>query len=187
LRLDDAGEPVYGPRDAVDLTRMAGIGLPFWVAGGRASAAALRAARSAGATGVQVGSAFALCRESGVDPDLRRQMLDRALAGGLVVRNEPYASPTGFPFKAVQLADTLTSDEVYAARTRLCDLGYLRSPYRRTDGAVGYRCPAEPVAIYVRKGGSEEETVDRRCLCNGLTATVGLASVATTARPNRHC
>ena len=48
-------------------------------------------------------------------------------------------------------------------------------PYRRTDASIGYRCPAEPVATYLRKGGSVEETVGRRCLCNGLTATIGLA------------
>jgi hypothetical protein len=46
---------------------------------------------------------------------------------------------------------------------------------RRDSGAIGYRCPAEPVATYVRKGGSIEDTAGRRCLCNGLTATVGLA------------
>jgi NAD(P)H-dependent flavin oxidoreductase YrpB (nitropropane dioxygenase family) len=133
------------------------------------------AARSAGAAGVQIGTAFALCRESGIEPGLRRRLLEQALAGALVVRNDPYASPTGFPFKTVQLAGTLATDEVFTARTRLCDLGYLRTPYRRSDGAVGYRCPAEPVETYLRKGGSAAETTGRRCLCNGLTATIGLA------------
>jgi hypothetical protein len=31
-----------------------------------------------------------------------------------------------------------------------------------------------PVDEYVRKGGDASETVGRRCLCNGLTAAIGL-------------
>lgn len=175
LRLDAHGEPVYGPRDDVDLSKVSALGLPFWLAGGCAGAGALDAARAAGAAGIQVGTAFALCRESGIEPALRHQMIQTALAGTLTVRNEPYASPTGFPFKTVHLAGTVAADEVYTSRTRLCDLGYLRAPYLRPDGSVGYRCAAEPVATYLRKGGSHDETRGRRCLCNGLTATIGLA------------
>jgi NAD(P)H-dependent flavin oxidoreductase YrpB (nitropropane dioxygenase family) len=175
LRLSAEGEPVYGTRDDIDVAKVAALGPPFWLAGGHANVGALTGARAAGAAGVQVGTAFALCRESGIDPDLRHRMIERALAGDLVVRNEPYASPAGFPFKTVQLPGTLSDDEVYADRARLCDLGYLRVPYDRGYGVIGYRCPAEPVATYVRKGGVVEDTVGRRCLCNGLTATIGLA------------
>jgi hypothetical protein len=39
---------------------------------------------------------------------------------------------------------------------------------------VGYRCAAEPVAEYRRKGGDAADTDGRRCLCNGLVASVGL-------------
>jgi hypothetical protein len=39
---------------------------------------------------------------------------------------------------------------------------------------VGYRCPAEPVHVYLRKGGAIEDTVGRVCLCNALTANVEL-------------
>ena len=56
----------------------------------------------------------------------------------------------------------------------MCDLGYLRTPYRTPEGGIGYRCPAEPVADYVAKQGPAEDTPGRRCLCNGLLATVGL-------------
>jgi len=106
-------------------------------------------------------------------------MIEQALAGALVVRNEPYASPAGFPFKTVQIAQTLSEDAVYATRSRLCDLGYLRVPFLHHDGGIGYRCPAEPVATYLRKGGSVDDTTGRRCLCNGLTAAVGLAQSRT--------
>ena len=39
---------------------------------------------------------------------------------------------------------------------------------------MGYRCAAEPVDAYARKGGSIEATVGRKCLCNALMADVGL-------------
>jgi NAD(P)H-dependent flavin oxidoreductase YrpB (nitropropane dioxygenase family) len=174
LRLSEAAEPIYGPRDVIDQAQVTGLGLPFWLAGGYGDAGGLARAKAAGAAGTQVGSAFALCRESGIRPDLRRRLIDAALRGDLDVRNEPYASPAGFPFKVAQLPGTLADDRVYAARDRLCDMGYLRVPYLRADERVGYRCPAEPVEVYVRKGGTAEATTERRCLCNGLLATIGL-------------
>ncbi|MEU4238319.1 nitronate monooxygenase [Actinoplanes sp. NPDC026619] len=174
LTLDDAGEPVYGPRDEVDVPKVAALGLPFWLAGGQTGPHRLAAARAAGAAGIQVGTAFALCRESGIEPRLRLQLLRQAGRGELVVRNDVRASPTGFPFKVAAMAGTTADDQVYAERPRMCDLSYLRTPFRRPDGAVGYRCPAEPVDEFVRKGGLAEETAGSRCLCNGLVATIGL-------------
>ncbi|WP_344076778.1 nitronate monooxygenase [Luedemannella helvata] len=170
----DDGEPVYGPRDRVDVARVRELGLPFWLAGGYGTPDRLVEARQAGAAGVQVGTAFALCRESGLDPALRRRLLAGAADGTLLVRNHGAVSPTGFPFKVVHLAGTMSDEEAYATRPRLCDLGYLRTPYRKDDGRVGYRCPAEPVDAYVRKGGRAADTASARCLCNGLTATIGL-------------
>jgi NAD(P)H-dependent flavin oxidoreductase YrpB (nitropropane dioxygenase family) len=174
MQLSSSGEPVYGPRDLIDVPKVASTGLPFWLAGGYATPEALTAARAAGAAGIQAGTAFALCRESGLGPGLRRQLLTRAAGGNLTVRNDPHASPAGFPFKVAQLAGTLSEDDTYRRRSRLCDLGYLRTPYRRSDGTVGYRCPAEPADVYTRKGGTAADTAGRRCLCNGLTATIGL-------------
>ncbi|WP_328808026.1 nitronate monooxygenase [Nonomuraea antri] len=172
--LDDAGEPVYGPRDVADTGKVAALGLPFWLAGGYGTPDGLARALTAGATGVQVGSAFALCRESGFDDRLRRRLLGRAAGGDLRVRNDPLASPTGFPFKVAPLAGTLAEPGVYERRPRLCDLGYLRTPYAKPGGGIGYRCPAEPVETYVRKGRPAEEAAGRQCLCNGLTAAIGL-------------
>ncbi|MER6949217.1 nitronate monooxygenase [Nonomuraea sp. NPDC000554] len=172
--LDVAGEPVYGPRDEVDTAKVAALGLPFWLAGGYGTPGGLERAWAAGAEGIQVGSAFALCRESGLDPGLRRRLRAQAANGSLRVRNDLRASPTGFPFKVADVAGTLSEQEVYQARPRLCDLGYLRTPYEKPDGAIGYRCPAEPVDLYVRKGGPAEEAEGRRCLCNGLLAAIGL-------------
>ncbi|MFG3439302.1 nitronate monooxygenase [Nonomuraea sp. NPDC047897] len=174
LLLDDAGDPVYGPRDEADTAKLAALGLPFWLAGGYGTPDGLARARAVGAAGVQVGSAFALCRESGLDGELRERLLRRARAGTLRVRNDPRASPTGFPFKIADVPGTMSEPEVYSARARLCDLGYLRTPFARPDGAIGYRCPAEPVGTYVRKGRPAEEAAGRHCLCNGLLAAIGL-------------
>src|SRR5690606_8860414 len=62
-------------------------------------------------------------------------------------------------------------------RARVCDLGYLRTAYRTPDGRLGYRCAAEPVDTYVKKGGALEDTVGRKCLCNALMADIGYGQV----------
>jgi NAD(P)H-dependent flavin oxidoreductase YrpB (nitropropane dioxygenase family) len=172
--LDDDGQPVFGPRDDADLGKVAAVGLPFWLAGGYSTAAHVTQALSAGAAGVQVGTLFALCEESGLDPAIRQEMLAELGVGELIVRTDPRASPTGFPFKVATLKQTMSEAEEYAARPRLCDLSYLRVPFEREPGNLGYRCPAEPVNMYVRKGGDIADTVGRKCLCNGLTAGIGL-------------
>ncbi len=174
LQLSAQGEPVYGPRDAPELAKIRELGLPFWLAGAYAQPEKIAEARQLGAAGVQIGTAFAFCEESGVAPELKRQILQLSRAEPLRVFTDPLASPTGFPFKVLQLLGTLSDEARYFARDRICDLGYLRQPFRKTDGSVGYRCAAEPTDDYVRKGGSLEETVSRKCLCNGLMATVGL-------------
>ncbi len=180
LQLDPEGQPVYGPRDAVDLAKMVEAGLPFWLAGGYATPDQLESALRSGATGIQVGTAFALCAESGLRHDLKQTIISRARSGELEVRTDPLASPSGFPFKVAQLEDTVSEDSVYKARERVCDLGFLRTTYARPDGSLGYRCPSEPIDAYLSKGGKLEETVDRKCLCNGLLAAVGLAQERST-------
>ncbi len=174
LVLDDDGQPVFGPRDDADLAKVAAVGLPFWLAGGYSTAVQVKQALAEGAAGVQVGTLFALCEESGIETSLRKEMLRELAAGRLVVRTDALASPTGFPFKVASLPGSLSEPETYDARPRLCDLSYLRVPYEKEPGTVGYRCPAEPVHMYVRKGGDLADTVGRKCLCNGLTANVGL-------------
>ncbi len=173
LQLNEAGEPIYGERDTVDLKKMRELGLPFWLAGGYGSAEKLREALAAGATGVQVGSAFAFCAESGLRDDYKQALLKKAISGQAKVFTDPLASPTGYPFKAAQLEDTVSEPEVYLARPRICDLGYLREAYRTTAGTIDYRCAGEPVSLYLSKGGKAEDTLGRKCLCNALVANIG--------------
>jgi NAD(P)H-dependent flavin oxidoreductase YrpB (nitropropane dioxygenase family) len=182
LRLSERGEPLYGDRDAVDLGKLAELGLPFWLAGGAGSPEALRAALQSGAAGVQVGTLFAWCDESGIPAALKRYVLRELALGRVSVFTDPLASPTGYPFKVVQVTGDATQDE---ARQRECDLGYLRTPFHRADGRVDYRCPSEPVKDYLAKGGELSDTIGRRCLCNGLIATVGYAQPRGAEGPER--
>jgi nitronate monooxygenase len=177
LQLTSRGEPVYGERDHVDLQKMRDVGRPFWLAGGYGSAAGLQEAVDQGATGVQVGTAFALCSESGLRDDYRRDILRRVSDGTIEVFTDPQASPAGFPFKVVRLPATMSDDRLFLSRPRICDLGYLREAYRTPDGTVGFRCPAEPASLYVSKGGALEDTIGRKCICNALLANVGLGQV----------
>jgi NAD(P)H-dependent flavin oxidoreductase YrpB (nitropropane dioxygenase family) len=182
MQLSPQGEPVYGPRDIVELDKIRALGLPFWLAGGFGRPGKLAEALQLGAAGIQVGTPFAFCNESGIQPEIKRQAIALSRLGQARVFTDPVASPTGFPFKVAEFQDTLSNAAHYQARSRICDLGYLRHLYRKPDGAIGYRCPAEPVENYQRKGGTNEETAGRKCVCNGLSATGGLAQVGDDGR-----
>jgi len=180
LQLNEAGEPIYGERDRVDIAGLRALGVPFWLAGGYGNAESVREALEQGAAGVQVGTAFAFAEESGLRHDLKSTLLSQAVAGTGAVFTDALASPTGFPFKVAQLQGSYSDPAVAAERTRVCDLGYLREPYAAQDGKIGYRCAAEPVANYVAKGGKVEETVGRKCLCNALLTNIGYAQIRKT-------
>jgi nitronate monooxygenase len=173
-RFNDRGEPIYGARDAVDLDAIGSLGLPFWLAGSYGSADQVLSAIEAGATGVQVGTAFAFCEESGIRPDIRERVVQKCRNGQADVVTDPLASPTGFPFKILQLEDSISDRSVYEQRERVCDLGYLRQAYRKVDGKIGWRCPGERHASYLLKGGELDDTGGRKCVCNGLLSTIGL-------------
>ena len=183
--LTETGEPVYGARDEADLEKVAALGLPFWLAGSYAGPDRMQAARALGATGVQIGTAFAYCAESGLPDHYKREVLAQSRDGSVRIFTDPNASPTGFPFKVVQLDDTMSNDAANDTRERVCDLGYLRTAYRRDDGKLGWRCPGEPIEDYVAKGGDIADTIGRKCLCNGLMATIELAQVQRDGRPER--
>jgi NAD(P)H-dependent flavin oxidoreductase YrpB (nitropropane dioxygenase family) len=174
LVLDETGQPVFGPRDDADIAQVAACGLPFWLAGGKGTPEGLAESEAVGAVGVQVGTLFALAEESGLDPEIRAALVDEVREGTLKVRTDRLASPTGFPFKVAQIAGSLSDADVLAERPRLCDVGFLVTAYQVREGKVGYRCPAEPVKIFESKGGAAEDTEGRVCLCNALTANVGL-------------
>ncbi len=170
----ETGEPRYGERDVVDLEQIRKLGLPFWVAGGAGRPERLEEALAAGAAGIQVGTLFAYCDESGLTDTIRRGVLENVRRGTVRIRTDARASPTGFPFKLVSWDGDPAEGVV---RKRVCDLGYLRDAYVRGEKGIGYRCASEPEEQFAAKGGDAGETPGRQCLCNALLATVGLGQL----------
>lgn len=169
MQLSPEGEPVYGPRDAADLAAFRALGLPFWLAGGYGRPGGLAQAQAQGARGIQAGTVFAFCEESGIQPGVKDAVLRRVHSGQLRIKTDPRVSPTGFPFKVVEGPEAWR-----VPRQKICDLGFLREAYRKPDGSVGFRCAGEPETAYLRKGGDPAEMEGRQCVCNGLLATIGL-------------
>ncbi len=174
LQLTEKGEPLYGHKDNVDIDKLRELDRPFWLAGTYASPERMREALQCGAHGIQVGSIFALCEESGIDDDLKRTIRSQGYRGEQVIFTDPFASPTGFPFKVACVPGTIAEPEVYESRERKCDVGRLAQLYVEKSGSVGFRCAAEPINRYIAKGGHIEDTVGRKCLCNGLLSAIGL-------------
>ncbi|WP_374689646.1 nitronate monooxygenase [Promineifilum sp.] len=181
---DATGQPIYGARDEADLAAILAVGIPFWLAGGYGSGPKLQEALAAGANGVQAGTVFALAEESGMKPEYRSAILE-ALKNGVADADLVHTttfSPTGFAFKVVQLQDTVSADDIYESRRRVCDIGMLQQrgfnkPDEQGDRTLFQRCPAGPIETYIKKRGLEHNTDERRCLCNGLLSCVGLGQV----------
>ena len=181
LQKDALDQPIYSSQDEPNLEEIRRYNKPFWLAGGYNNREKLREAISAGATGVQIGSSFALAQESGLDPVHKTALLtalQQGTADADLVRTTLY-SPTGYPFKVAQLPDTLADDGVYENRPRICDLGFLQQRGFLKPGPDGERelfarCPAGPLADFKQKRGLPFNAEGKRCLCNGLLAAVGL-------------
>ena len=171
---DEAGNPVYDKRDIANLDRVAALGYPFYLAGGYGSPEKLEEALDRGAAGIQVGSLFSLANESGYPAAYKRSLIKTIHEGTATVRTDGRISSTGFPFKVVEVEATLGIPQRYHERIRICDLGYLQQAYVDEKDRVQVRCPAEPVATYLEKGGTAEDTERRGCLCNALMANIGL-------------
>ncbi len=181
MRTDSLGQPVYGELDEPDLNEVRAVNIPFWLAGGYGSRDKLANALAVGACGVQAGSVFALSIESGMKSTFKTAILNKIKQGEMdseIVQTTLY-SPTGFPFKVVQVEGTLSDVDVYTNRTRVCDIGLLQQrgvtkPDEQGMRRLFQRCPAAPIEDFIRKRGLPHNTQEKRCLCNGLLATVGL-------------
>ncbi|MCP5523357.1 MAG: hypothetical protein H7A46_17615 [Verrucomicrobiales bacterium] len=119
------------------------------------------------AAGVQVGTAFAFCRESGLREDLKKQVIELSRLGQARAFTDPVASPTGFPFKVVQLDGTLSDGRDTRSAggfvtSVICaiSIGVTTEPWVSVPGGAGGGLPEE--------GGRLEDTVGRKCVCNGL-------------------
>ena len=169
---DEQGLLVYTEKDEVNLDKIRKIGLPFWLAGSHGTPEGLEKAISHGAIGVQVGTPFMLCNESGLLDNIKKEIVQRIIRGDLFIETDPNASPTGFPFKVLHISQSLTDLNVYEKRARFCDLGYLRSIYIKKDGTVGYKCDSGPIKEINLLCSSKND--GKKCLCNALLANIGL-------------
>lgn len=172
---DEKGQPVYGPRDEVAFDKLQDLGIPFWIGGSFASPEGLAKAQSLGAVGIQAGSIFALSENSGMESNFRSEIRRQGWNKELVIRTDPNASPTGFPFKLIQLAGTQSDKVIYEARKRVCNICLLRTLHVHKD-KIEYRCSSEPIFNYLSKGGKVEDTVGARCLCNVLLSAAGFGN-----------
>lgn len=162
---DALGQPVYGAKDEANLATIRSVGIPFWLAGGYGSHPQLQAALAAGANGVQAGTVFALTEESGMKSEYRSAIL-AAIKNGAddadLVRTTIF-SPTGFSFKVVQLEGTLSEDDVYTSRRRICDIGMLQQrgfnkPDEHGQRTLFQRCPARSRTLSNSAGWSATPT-----------------------------
>lgn len=171
----------FGEADDVDsyFDKVRNLGVPVYVAGAGSSREDFQEWIGRGAYGMQVGSRFALCAESGMRDDLKREIIGRNAAGEGEVLTSNRLSSTGYPFKYVPLPGTLSDEAVYESRKRICNKGYLMHSHF-TEGADGethetYVCPGMPESQYAKLGGAPEDTEGRMCLCNALLGTIGMA------------
>lgn len=172
----------FSGEDDVDsyFDKVKALGVPIYVAGAFAHGGTsrdLEAWIERGAYGIQVGSRFALCTDSGLRADLRERIIAANATSTLHVETREGMSPTGYPLKVVPLPGTIADPAVYAARERICNRLYLAQSHFEpaADGTVveTYVCPAMPVKQYERLGGDPADTVGRVCLCNGLLSAAG--------------
>jgi NAD(P)H-dependent flavin oxidoreductase YrpB (nitropropane dioxygenase family) len=172
----------FGEQDEIDryFDKVRELGVPIYVAGAFPDGGThedLVQWMRRGAYGIQVGSRFALCDESGLRRDLKDQVIERNVAGETEIITDQRASPTGYPFKYVPLPNTMADRAVYEQRRRICNRGYLLQSHFETlpDGTVKetYLCPGMPPLQYLRLGGAPEDLADRVCLCNALLSTAG--------------
>lgn len=173
LKLNEKNEPIYGDRDKVDFSKIKELGLPFWLAGGYDSPQKLEEAIHEGAEGIQVGTAFAICEESGMEDSLKKRIIEKVFNEDISIRTDAKVSSTGFPFKVLELEGTLSDPVLLKKRNRICDVGLLRKIVKQEDGKIIYRCSAEPEKQFLAKGGNKDKIEGTSCLCNNLLATAG--------------
>ena len=176
VETDRAGGHYASKKRKMDFAQLAKLGIPFWIGGGTASPEMLKWARSVGASGIQVGSIFALCEESGMNSEIRKKIRQLGFEDKLIIRGDERISPSGYSFKVVEMEGTLSQRSVYESRVRICNHGGFFIPFERSDGLIGYRCPAEPINVFKLKFGDIKDTVGRACFCNGLLVTCALGN-----------
>jgi nitronate monooxygenase len=171
------GEPVYDTEgeDKVHWDKVKDLGIPFYIGGSCASPEMLSWALSVGASGIQVGTIFALCEESGMKASLKAEARRLGFLGELDILTDPLVSPSGFPFKVARICGTLSDNDVRGSIMKVCRHCCLKT-YEEQNGLIEEYCPAGPLGPFLAKGGKLTDTIGRCCLCGALMAAAGLGS-----------
>lgn len=153
LSLNERGEPVYGPKDEVDLAKFkkSTKDLPFWLAGYYARPEKLQEVLAIGGQGVQVGTSFAFAKESGLAAGPKEEVLRQVASGDLSVFTDPVASPTGFPFKVLELEDSLSEKAKYDSRPACATWGTCAPRTRMRRARWVTAAPRSPSPIGSRR------------------------------------
>jgi len=161
--------------------KVLGLGVPIIVAGGLehgGTRADLLYCQEKKAFGMQVGSRFALSKESNILQRLKDRIIRNNRRGRTRIITNYRSSPTGYPLKEIRLSGTLARKSVLNKRRRSCKYGQLRQGNEKDT--VKRSCPAMPSAMYRRLNPDKTLAQCRAdcrgkvCLCEALLAAVGM-------------
>ena len=173
-RFNDAGEPIYGEKDEVDLEKAQGLwNCRFGWRVGSVAPGVYGKRWNSGLRGFKWEPPLpTVMNRAWTQICVSLSSTQCAAAKSKSARMPRLPQPV-FRSRLWNCREPHPIRQTLAARKRVCDLGMLRQIYEKDDGTLGYRCPAEPVAAYEKKGGRREDTEGVLCLCNCLGATAG--------------
>ena len=152
-QFNEAGEPIYGERDVVDLDKMRGAG-PSVLAGWRLRRTARRS-RSASPPAPRA------CRSGRRSPSARNPACAPTTSARCSTRRWPARRasspirsphPRRFPSRSRCCPNTVSEKETYEARRRVCDLGYLREVVQGARRRTRLSLPVRTGARLPREG-----------------------------------
>jgi len=132
----------------------------------------VRDAFDLGASGVQVGTLFAYCDESG----WTRPASSRARRGkGWIGNREDVAAGfvDGISIQVASVEDTISDPDVYDHRERKCDLGYLREAYLKPNGSTAIAARPSPSMPSYERVARSKRPMDRLVSATGLWRRAG--------------
>lgn len=167
--------PDWGEKDLINLDDLKNLNIPIYLAGGYGNPEGLESAQRSGFTGIQAGSIFALSEESGFTLEIKEAIIRAIREDRAKIESSFVASPTGYPFKVLQMEGTMSDPVSFLKRKRSCGVGLLREvkevkiDLENKAQQARWSCSADP---RLENAGSQAV-----CLCEALLAVIGLAQV----------
>jgi NAD(P)H-dependent flavin oxidoreductase YrpB (nitropropane dioxygenase family) len=159
---------VWGNRDLIETEMLKDLKIPIFMAGGYGNPEGLKWALDNGFAGIQAGSVFAFCQESGWTDEVKKMAIEEIKSSNAKIISSAIASPTGYPFKILKAKGTMSDAACFSERDKSCRVGLLREVEINLEKEIAtpnWSCKASQT-------GSQT-----LCLCEALLAAVGLAQV----------